>query len=991
MSRQLSSAIAAGNIAEAATLALAQARLGVLEITELIGVAGLLAGQGKPEQAIALYRLWLQHCDTPLLYAAWYNLAVLQTQTGDPRGAEQSYRNALAIRADFTEAQLGLGALLELRRQPDAALALWREALERLDSNASANPNAASAGSTALQLQLLKHIGRLAELQQHYPETEQALTRSLLLDPAQPDVIRHWLQLRQRQCSWPVLAALPGLDQSQLLDAASLPSTLSACDDPAQQLVAARRHAGTLPQNVPALADAAGYNHRRLRIGYLAPDFGNGDAALLSAELHALHDRALVEVYGFCWSGEDNSALRERAAAGMDHYLRVAGISDLQAAELIRAHEIDILVDLHGLAAGARPAILAYRPAPVQIAWLGYPGTSAMAAVDYVLADSFVLPPELTPYFTEQPLYLPHSFQINDRQRKIGPALQRAECGLPEQGFVFCCFNAQQHLTPEQFAVWMRILLRVPDSVLWLAVDGEPARDHLRVAALRHGLPSERLVFAEDASPATRMARCRLAGLFLDTLPYSAGAAASEALWAGLPVLSCAGRSFGGRVAGSLLHAAGLPELVTASQQEYEELAVKLALSARKLTTLRKRLAKQRDSCALFDTPQLLRSLEQLYLRVARGTLQLQDSSDATTTAVTTAEAAVPKTAAQAAAGPTSAPQQDLAQPLVSILIAAGYDDSGTKAAARARARDAADALERTLQSAIDQHYGQVEIIISDSSGGGGSGSGSGDIIRDRIRPWLARHPQLRYSRAPGLTPSANLDRCLALALGQYIAVAPAGDTLHPDKLARMLQFYLRYPNLGLVIGWRQPLDADGQPLPSAPVFGVETAVSGASLAEWLLSSAGGPGDALCEPGALLLRRDALGAGFGRYMGHSYRALSGVATALSALAGRDCVYLPEALGTCRAAPVAAQDDARDDAAQAAADTLERTLEALRLLYGAHAQQLFLTDVVRFKELLAARLAALATLLSAQHSQLAGTAALEDIQQVLRHGYQLLLA
>ncbi len=421
-------------------------------------------------------------------------------------------------------------------------------------------------------------------------------------------------------------------------------------------------------------------------------------------------------------------------------------------------------------------------------------------------------------------------------------------------------------------------------------------------------------------------------------------------------MLACAGRSFAGRMAGSLLHAAGLPELVTASPQDYETLAVKLALSPRKLATLRKRLAKQRDTCALFDTPQLVRSLEQLYLRVARGTPQWQDSG-----------------------GAQQQPAEN-AQPLVSILIAAGCDDGASKAVARAHARHAADALERTLQSAVEQHYGHVEIIISDSC--------SGDLIRDRIRPWLTRHPQLRYSRAPGLAPSANLDRCLSLALGQYIAVAPAGDTLHPDKLARMLQFYLRYPNLGLVIGWRQPLDAAGQPLPGAPVFGVETAVTGASLADWLLSSAGGPGDAWCEPGALLLRRDAIGAGFGRYMGHSYRALSGVATALSALAGRDCIYLPENLGSRHSAPAAAADD---DAGQAVADALELAMEALHLLYGAHVQQQFLVDAAHFQQLLAARLGALSALLSARHSQLAGTAALEDIQHVLRHGYQLLLS
>ena len=949
MSQPISAAIAAGNIAEAATLAVAQARLGVLALTELIGIGGLLAGQGRPEQAIALYQLWLRHCDSPLMYAAWYNLAVLQAQTGDDQAAEQSYRNALAIRDEFTEARLGLGSLLERRRQPDAALALWREALERLD------PDADHPGQAALRIQLFNHIGRLSALQRHHAQAEDALTRSLLLDPNQPQVIRHWLRLRQQQCAWPVRAALPGLDAAQLLDAASALATLDASDDPALQLAAARRQVQeSVLHGAAPLSDRAGYTHRRLRVGYLSPDFRTHPLARLSAELYALHDRALVEVYGFCWSEEDASALRERIVNGMDHCVRIAGLADLQAAQLIRAHEIDILIDLHGLGAQARPDILSHRPAPVQIAWLGYPGTSAMDSIDYVLADAFALPPELAPYFTEQPLYLPHCCQIGDRQRQAGARPQRAGCGLPEAAFVFCCFSDPCHYTPQQFASWMRILQRVPDSVLWLAADGEQVRDNLRIAALRHGVASERLVFAPPLPAAEDLARYPLADLFLDTLPFNAAAEASDALWAGLPLLTRAGRSFASRMTGGLLHAAGLPELVTDNLQDYEDLAVKLALSPRKLGALRKRLVRNRGSCALFDTPRLVRDLEQLYLRVARGTL-LRDGG------------APPR---HAGAG----------LPLVSVLIAAGVNPgdtaAGSKAAARAQSRRAADALEHTLRSALEQNYGHVEIIICDSSGG--------DIIRDRVAPWLARHPQLRYNRAPGLAPEASLDHCLALALGQYIAVAPPGDILHPDRLARMMQFYQRYPNVGLVACWRQQRDGDGNALPGAPVFGVETAIGGVSLGELLLSAAGTSSTGWCEPGALLLRRDAIGAGFGHYMGQRYRALAGVATALAALPGRDCVYLPQALGSCiRPAP-----QAHD-----VHDALERGIESLQLLYGAHAQQLFLADAARFRQVLAARLGALGALLSSQHTALAGLPAprLEQIQQVLRQGYQLLLS
>ena len=926
MSAQLNAAIAAGNIAEAATLAFAQAGLGVLPITELIGIAGLLAGQGKPERAIALYQLWIKHCDTPLLHAAWYNLAVLQMQGGDLRAAERSYRRALEIQPHFTEAYLGLGALMERRRSPDEALDTWHEALDLLDP--------AAANARQLQIQLFNNIARVADGEQRYPEAEDALTRSLQLDPRQPLVAAHWIRLRQQQCAWPVLAALPGLDEDQLLTAASAPTTLGASDDPAVQLAAARRHvAAHVPRGAAPLSDHAGYMHRKLRIGYLSPD-----ACPQTAGLYALHDRKLVDVYGFCWNEEDNSPARLRLVQGLDHHVRIAGITDLQAAQLIRAHEIDILIDLRGLATGGRPGILTHRPAPVQIAWLGYPGTTALDSIDYVLADAWVLPPELAPYFTEQPLYLPDCCQINDRQRATGPRLGRAAYGLPQDAFVFCCFGDSRKLAPPMFGAWMRILQRVPDSLLWLTTGSEQVRDNLRVAALRHGVASDRLYFARHA-PEHNLARCQAADLFLDTLPFNAGIAAGDALWAGLPLLTCSGRSYAGRIGGSLLHAAGLPELVARNLSDYEDTAVRLAQAPDQLAALRRRLNDNRDTNALFDTPRLARNLEQLYLRVARGTLNRRNAKRA-----------------------------DTSLPLVSILIAAADTD--------------ADAFERTLRSALAQTWGRNEIVVSDSSGD--------DALRARVAPLLARHPQLRYNRAPGLSPAASLDHCLALSLGDYIAVAPQGDVLQPDKLARMMHFYQTYPNVGLVGSWRQPQDDDGTALPGAPVFGTDTVVDGASLGSLLLSSDHNATATLCDAGALLLRRSIIGAGFGHYHGRQYQYLSGIAMALSALAGRDGVYLADPLSSHRPSRTS-------PAAQADAEALLCALDGLHLLYATHAQHAFLSDTAAFKQVLAARLAGLNALLTGHHAalsiQLSASASLDlaDLHDVLRQGYQLLLS
>jgi predicted O-linked N-acetylglucosamine transferase (SPINDLY family) len=935
--------MAAGNLAEAGTLALALAGLGELALIDLVGVAGLLAGQGKTEQTVALYRLWLKHSDAPLAYVAWYNLAVL-LQTDDVAGAEHAYRRSLALHAGFTESQLGLGVLLERQRQPQAALQLWRDGLDQLDATATA--------TVPMQLRLLNNIGRLAAAGGDLAQAEDALLRSLQLDPRQPLVVPQWLSLRQQLCAWPVAGFVPGLSETALNHAASALAMLGMNDDPARQLTAAQRDTRRdLPPAaaLTALAAPEGYSHRRLRIGYLSCGLGAHPTGRLAAELFELHNRDQVEVYGFCWSEEDSSALRQRLLRGLDLHVPIGPLTDVQAAQAIRAHEIDILVDLHGRLPGGRPAILQHRPAPVQIAWLGQPGPSGMAAVDYLLADPVVLPPELAPYYTEAPLYLPHCFQPQDRQRPLPPVLdddQRREgreaCGLPPDSFVFCCFGAAAHITPARWATWMEILRQTPDSVLWLAAASEPVRDNLRVAALRHGVGSERLCFAEagtGAAPATGLARYPLADLFLDTGPYSsgAGAEAGEALWAGLPLLTCPGRSFASRAGASLLQAAGLPELIARNEQRYAALAVRMAARPKELARLRNRLRKHRASAPLFDTAALVQDLERLYLRVARGTLKTGRK----------------RTAAAAANGTGPAP-------LVSILIPAA---------------DPA-LLAGTLSSALAQSYAQCEIIISDSSADG--------ACLAPLKPYLKAHRRLRYTHAPGLAPLDNLNHCLAMALGEYVAAAPAGETLAPEKIAVMLPYFLQHPRVSMVACWRQPHTADGQALPGAPVFATELVVSGASLASLLLGGDGGTAAAMCAPGALLLRRATLEGAYGMYQKSVYRDRASVATALTALATGDYVYLPQPLAHYRATAVAPATPLV---------LLDTAMENLQLLYQAHAQGHSLGDPGRFRQLLSARMAELNTIVAAHHVALAAEAGrrIDTLQRVMRIGYQLLLA
>ena len=309
--------------------------------------------------------------------------------------------------------------------------------------------------------------------------------------------------------------------------------------------------------------------------------------------------------------------MRARLVSAFEHFVDLRTVSHGDAARRIHADGIDILVDLKGYTSGARTAILAPRPAPIQVNFLGYPGTMGADFVDYVLADATVAPMADQPQYAEKIVHLPDCYQPNDRMRAIAePAPTRAQCGLPERGFVFCSFNNSQKLTPGFFAIWMRLLKAVPGSVLWLLGTGATIEANLRREAHSRGVAPERLVFAPMIGLAEHLARYRHADLFLDTLPYNGHTTASDALWAGVPVLTCAGPTFAGRVAASLLKAVGLRELTTASAGEYEALALRLATEPALLTGLRRRLAANRATAPLFDAARFARGIEAAYARM---------------------------------------------------------------------------------------------------------------------------------------------------------------------------------------------------------------------------------------------------------------------------------------------------------------------------------------------------------------------------------------
>ncbi len=587
-----------------------QAERGVLPLGELFQGAQTMVELGLPQEAIRLYETWIAHTASPAAYAACFNLAVARGNVGDDAGAERDYLRAIALAPAFIEARLNLGTLYERMSRPDDALAAWQGILTDIPDLAS---------KPALHVQALNNLGRLCEIRKRLPEALDYLTRSLEIDADQPKVITHWVHLRQKLCVWPVYEAFAGVTVEEQRRHTSALAMLGASPDPAEQLAASRHFVERKVHAAPEqLAPPEGYAHKRIRIGYLSSDLCSHAVAILTAELYELHDRSRVEVYAFSWSREDNSPLRARVVGAMDHYIRIDRMTDEEAARCIRSHEIDVLVDLHGLTLGARADILGWRPAPVQLTWLGFPGPTAIPGIDYVVADDFVLPPELETHFTEKPLRMPHTFQINDRRRAIGSTPTRATAGLPDDAFVFCSFNSNFKFTPEVFDSWMRILREVPHGVLWIVADSDATRANLVREAEARGVAGSRLLFAARVAPADYLARFRLADLFLDTNPFNAGTTASDALWAGLPVLTWAGQTFCSRMAGSLLNAVGLPELVTHTLQDYEALAIGLGNDRPRMAALRERLAANRDTSPLFDTPRFVRDYEDLLASVVR-------------------------------------------------------------------------------------------------------------------------------------------------------------------------------------------------------------------------------------------------------------------------------------------------------------------------------------------------------------------------------------
>lgn len=555
---------------------------------------------------------------------------------GALEAAEDMLRREIERYPDLVPAYNALGVALIRQAKRDEALTAFREAARLDPRSAEANSNLANVlselGRDAEALPYLQraveanptladahhNLGTLLQAQKRHEEAIAAFGRALELAPRLSYTLGYLLWSELAICRWDALEARTDALLRQVRDAVPCaPFVLVGTRaTPAEQRLCAELHMREKLPRLPApLAQGARRRAGRLRLAYLSADFCEHATAYLAVRLFELHDRSGFEVIGISYGADDDSPMRRRLERAFDRFIDAREKSDAQAAALLREMEVDIAIDLKGHTTGARPGILAYRPAPVQVSFLGYPGTMGAPFIDYLLVDRRVLPPAEQQFYAEKVAYLPDSYQVNDGERAISTrAVGRADVGLPANGFVFCCFNNCYKITPATFAVWMRLLAALSGSVLWLLEDHASASANLRLAAGRAGVDPARLVFAPRLPHAEHLARHRVADLFLDTLPCNAHTTASDALWAGLPVLTAAGTTFAGRVASSLLHAVGLPQLVTDSLASYEALALEIARDAGLLAELKRKLTAQRTTCALFDTVRFCRHIEAAYL-----------------------------------------------------------------------------------------------------------------------------------------------------------------------------------------------------------------------------------------------------------------------------------------------------------------------------------------------------------------------------------------
>ena len=534
--------------------------------------------------------------------AALYNMGNTLHELNRNVEALALYDKVLLLKPSYSEAWTNKAVALERLMRYDEALAHYDKALSLKSNHAEAWSNKAAA---------LDKLKRYDEAIAHY---DKALSLKPDIKWASGDL----LHTKMKICSWSGLEeSLENIAKKVVKDETVVNpfSLLALTDDALLHKKSSEIYAlSKYPKNLALGLIAKNSKTEKIRIGYFSADFRHHAVSILAAELFELHDKNKFDIVAFSFGVDDKSPMRLRLSQAFNQFIDVSDMSDIDIARLSRDLKIDIAVDLGGYTSNSRTGLFAYRAAPIQLSYLGYLGTMGVEYIDYIVADKTIIPDGSELYYSEKIVYLP-SYQVNDRNRAISDKVfTKRELGLPDNGFVFCCFNNNYKILPNTFAGWMRILKAVDDSVLFLYAENKWVEVNLKKEAEVWGVNIARLVFAKNIPADKYLARYRMCDLFLDTTPYNAGTTASDALWAGVPILTLIGQSFASRMAASLLNAIGLPELIASSQEEYEALAIELAMNPQKLADIKLKLARNRLTTLLFDAPLFTKKLEAAYI-----------------------------------------------------------------------------------------------------------------------------------------------------------------------------------------------------------------------------------------------------------------------------------------------------------------------------------------------------------------------------------------
>ena len=533
---------------------------------------------------------------------AYYNRGIVLQELKRFEEALTSYDKAIEFNRDYAVAYYNRGLVLQELKRFEQALTSYEKAIEFNRDYAEAYAN------RGIVLQELKRF-------------EEALTsygRAIELKPDYEYLFGNLLHTKMFLCNWEnfqtnveslSIRIIEGKKYSPSFPVLALIDSLSLQRKTSEIWIKDKHPINTSLGSIPKYL-----RRNKIRIGYYSADFHNHATAYLMAELFELHDKNNFEIIAFSFGFDKKDEMRQRLSKAFDQFLDVRLKSDKDIALMSRDLGVDVAIDLKGFTQDQRVGIFSYRAAPIQVNFIGYPGTMSAEYIDYIIADPTLIPIESQKYYSEKVVYLPYSYQANDRRREIAnKAFTKEELGIPKDAFVFCCFNNNYKITPATFDGWVRILKAVEGSVLWLLEDNPTAGINLRKEAQTRGLDPNRLVFAKRMKLSEHLARHSVADLFLDTLPCNAHTTASDALWAGLPVLTCIGESFASRVAANLLNAIELPDLVTISQEQYEVAAIELATNPAKLRAIKIKLARNRLTTALFDTPRFTKHIEAAY------------------------------------------------------------------------------------------------------------------------------------------------------------------------------------------------------------------------------------------------------------------------------------------------------------------------------------------------------------------------------------------